>query len=235
MKMCTCCRNVAHASLFYSGRSECKPCTRAKRAAHYLKNKDAVLAAVKAYDEKNRGAKLARDKARYEAKRVELLEQKKRYHAANKVVLNAKNKAYREANRPALISYTRKWREKNAESVAAKREQTRERSNAQTREYRRANPHLVTEMEQRRRATKLRALVTWDSELDDLVFKEAFMLAKTRERVVGGKWHVDHTEPLRAADVCGLHNAYNLQVVPAAYNLRKGNRRTEQREWVLAL
>jgi len=61
------------------------------------------------------------------------------------------------------------------------------------------------------------------TELDALVIGEAYALAKTRTETTGIAWHVDHIVPLRGKEVCGLHNAFNLQVIPAVQNLQKGN------------
>ena len=76
----------------------------------------------------------------------------------------------------------------------------------------------------KRRAQEKSAAPGWDPELDEFVMSEAFELAKLRAAAFGGEWHVDHIVPLRAKTVCGLHNAFNVQVVPAKYNLRKNNR-----------
>ena len=62
------------------------------------------------------------------------------------------------------------------------------------------------------------------SELDLFVQKEATNLCKLRELSTGIKWHVDHIVPLNHKEACGLHNAFNLQVVPALWNIRKKNR-----------
>lgn len=65
------------------------------------------------------------------------------------------------------------------------------------------------------------------TEFDQFVISEACDLAQRREDVTGIKWHIDHIIPLHHPLASGLHNGYNLQVVPAAWNVKKGNRTME--------
>lgn len=75
----------------------------------------------------------------------------------------------------------------------------------------------------KRRANKLMAFCAFDEDLFELVESEAFDLAKRREKATGTKWHVDHVVPLQSKLVCGLHNEFNLAVIPAIKNHRKNN------------
>jgi hypothetical protein len=59
------------------------------------------------------------------------------------------------------------------------------------------------------------------TELDQFVFDEASKLKELRKTATGIDWHIDHIVPLNHKNACGLHNAYNFQVVPAKWNLTK--------------
>jgi hypothetical protein len=57
------------------------------------------------------------------------------------------------------------------------------------------------------------------------VLQEAVSLARLRERLVGGQWHVDHIVPVSKG---GDSRPDNLQVVPATWNRRKSNVHAER-------
>jgi len=58
------------------------------------------------------------------------------------------------------------------------------------------------------------------TELDKFVEQEIYALAQLRTEQLGKEWHVDHTIPLSKG---GPHAIHNLEVVPKAWNLSKGN------------
>lgn len=66
------------------------------------------------------------------------------------------------------------------------------------------------------------------TELDELCFTEAVCLREQRKKLTGFDWHIDHIIPLNHKLACGLHNAFNWQVVPAAWNIRKSKTHMKQ-------
>lgn len=70
-----------------------------------------------------------------------------------------------------------------------------------------------------------RDLVRDLSPCDFWVLQEAVALARLREKVVGGKWHVDHIVPVSKG---GTSVPENIQVVPAWWNRSKSNLRVER-------
>lgn len=115
---------------------------------------------------------------------------------------------------------SKKWREKNAEWTA----QNRQRINENSETYRRNNLALYAMYRSKRRAQEKRSTPPWFSDFDRRVIADAFLLARQREIETGEKWEVDHTIPLAGKDVCGLHIASNIQVIPRSVNRRKSNR-----------
>ena len=76
--------------------------------------------------------------------------------------------------------------------------------------------HRLTGFNAQRRAAKLKATPKWtDMEAIRAIY------AKCPKG-----YHVDHILPLKGKNVCGLHIAGNLQILPATDNLRKSNKVT---------
>lgn len=76
----------------------------------------------------------------------------------------------------------------------------------------------------RRRAARLTAFHPFDQEFFTLLEQESYQLCKARKASTGVDFEVDHVIPLRSKLVCGLHNEFNLRVIPAIENNKKGNR-----------
>lgn len=131
-----------------------------------------------------------------------------------------------EQNKDRALEVHRRYREKNGDKVIAR-----------VRRYTEQNPHMKLEKDAKRRASVRNRIPAWFGEFDQFVMQEAADLSIRRYDATGTKWHVDHMIPLLARKVSGLHCATNLQVIPAATNLRKKNKPmfTEPGEWIGAL
>jgi hypothetical protein len=83
------------------------------------------------------------------------------------------------------------------------------------------NPGAVNESTAHRFAAKMRATPAW---ADRELMAGLYTLASIYTDFLGERFHVDHIVPLRSDIVCGLHTEANLQILPGAENIRKGNR-----------
>lgn len=92
---------------------------------------------------------------------------------------------------------------------------------ADGRVYARSLPHLEAERDARRKRAKGLATPEW---ADLAKVKAFYKMAREISEMTGTKHHVDHIVPLRGANVCGLHNEFNLQILPADLNLSKSNK-----------
>lgn len=141
---------------------------------------------------------------------AKLREAAKRYRVANADAINAARARYYSANKLRASERNRAHRINNAPRIKALQHA-----------WYAANKTAAYATVAKRNARKIQATPVW---ANDFFIREAYALAKLREKVCGGKWHVDHIVPLRSKLVCGLHVEHNLQVIPAAVNIAKKNR-----------
>lgn len=212
VKTCTCCSAEKPLALFPKHRrmkdgraSVCSECNKAKCREKYQANKERYKKVAAEWKAANR--------ERYnEATRVSAAARRKADPERHAVYA----KTYRERNRAELLV---RWRE----DQRSRRAQDPERHRRMSKEWAARNRPKVAVVEARRRAVKRNRVTCWDGELDALVVAEAFDLRARRLAATSVDWHVDHIVPLQGKTVSGLHNAYNLAVIPAAANVRKKN------------
>ena len=115
-------------------------------------------------------------------------------------------KIWRSHNTEHRRAYMKKWTQENREHRRLYKQANRARIAEQT----------VARQERTRQATPL-----WANR-DSILLKY-----KERQRmtaITGVLHHVDHKIPLQGENVCGLHVAANLRVIPARDNLSKNNK-----------
>lgn len=76
----------------------------------------------------------------------------------------------------------------------------------------------------RRREIHLKNVSFDFGELSEFILSEIYDLRDLRNHHTNVTWHVDHIIPLQSLLVCGLHCGFNLRVIPAEENIKKGNR-----------
>ena len=121
-------------------------------------------------------------------------------------------RTYYETNRDLVMTKTYAWIEKN-----------RDRHNQKCNRWAKLNKGSVNARTARRYASKTQATPKWLTVDDHWMIKEAYALAKIREKMLGGHWEVDHIYPLRGKLVSGLHVPTNLRVIQRHENRRKSN------------
>jgi hypothetical protein len=121
-----------------------------------------------------------------------------------------------------------KFREKEREANREWRSRNTAKISAQKKEYYLQNKTDIQKQKKLRYVERRQRHVAWDKELTDLVYCEARDLAKTRTKLLGERYEVDHVLPLKGKTVSGLHVWNNIQVIPARVNRAKYNKVQEK-------
>ena len=187
---------------------ECRVCGDVKPVTEY--NKDSKTKDGYRTDCRNCSKKKDRE---YAAKNREAAKLRaKKWHHENKKRANENSKRWRQENPERLKELSKLWHEENKERVKEL-----------NRAWKKANKHKVNANTRMRQAAKLNATPPWLNEDHKFMLEEIYELRDLRTQATGVVHHVDHIVPLRGAEVCGLHVPWNLQVIPASDNIRKGN------------
>lgn len=149
-------------------------------------------------------------------------------------------KAWKLANPDKIKLFKEKYRERNIERKRQWREANRELYNARATRWRHANLEKHRLSEQRwRRANPSRKLADvvayrvgnatppWITSDHLAQMAEWYTIAKELQWLSEEKLHVDHIVPLNGEIVSGLHVPWNLQILPASENIKKGNKLAE--------
>lgn len=173
-----------------------------------------------------------RKKEIYQARREEVLAYMKVqgavYRAANPEKRAENSRRWKQNNHERVLELARVRRMANPEAGRANSRahyyRHRERELLRQKIWRMANRGVVNAFTAKRKADLLQRTPGWLSADDLWLLQEAYTLARVRTDLFGFQWHVDHVLPLRGKKVSGLHVPNNIRVIPAADNLRKGNR-----------
>ena len=171
-------------------------------AAYYLRNKEKIA---------------QQTNARYVANKEKRAAYHREHHSKIRVCRNAEQRAYYAANREKQAAYRRA----NSASIKKGKAASYARNKDTLREVF-AKHYIDNKSRYSIRSRSKYALLKMQYEAlsvdEKWLLQEAYLLAKLREKVCGGKWEVDHIVPLSKG---GLHSPHNVQVVPAYWNRSK--------------
>lgn len=130
-----------------------------------------------------------------------------------KAEVKERRKIWLAENRDRYTAAKRRWYENNKEQAA---------QNAAR--YAKENPEWKAAQCAKRRARKLRSCPSWLTDQNLLEIEWFYQEAKRLKKETGIPHHVDHIVPLQGKGVSGLHVPWNLQILTASDNSKKGNR-----------
>ena len=139
----------------------------------------------------------------------------KEYRKKNKERIATKKKEWHEANRDKVLARIRKWRKNNPDYNRQYAKANKESIAHNRREWVKKNQWRRANIEAKREAIKISALLpTSDFDLINKFYQQRDLIS--RETSI--QHHVDHIIPLSKG---GAHHQDNLQIITATENLSK--------------
>lgn len=179
--------------------------------------KKCIPIASKDYYERKKELIKNKSKQFYNDNKEDCLASQKKYYTNNKKEILAKNKIYVSNNRENTYKNQTKWANNNRNKV-----------NESQKKWRENNKGIKNSLTAKRRASRKKATPPWISKAQLAEITDIYKQAKELEAIFfNRKFHVDHIVPLQGKNVSGLHVPWNLQILTAEDNIRKGNRMYE--------
>lgn len=163
-------------------------------------------------------------------------ERKAKSYLENRENILAKQTTYNQNNKSAKSLYDKEYRLQNTEKLKVKNKKSYEDNKQQVLErskiWKKNNPAKVILKNARKRASKLKAMPSWLTKDHKTFIEIQYQMASLLTERFGIEFHVDHIDPLKSKYLSGLHVPWNLQVIPAADNIRKSNKIIQEKSYV---
>jgi len=151
---------------------------------------------------------------KYSENKEEIKANSKAYYNENKERLLIKQKILNTKHKQEKPNYHKEYYDLNRKEILSKKSI-----------YIQKNLPKIIAKNVKRYATKKQRTPKWLSEDQIKQMQDIYIECDRKTKETGIKHHVDHIEPLQGEDISGLHVPWNLQIITAAQNMTKGNRR----------